>query len=296
MDDDGRFDRRNAFEIIEPDRHVAPLVFNSPHSGSRYPAAFLAASHLDERTIRRSEDTFVDELFLTAREHGAPLLRTHFPRAWLDVNREPYELDPKLLDGVLPPFANIHSARVVNGLGTVPRLVADGKAIYPARIAVAEALARIEHYYLPYHQCLQALIDRTRDAFGFAVLVDCHSMPSSVRTTQFRGRPDVVLGDRHGSSCDGTLTDLIETTLVRRGYDVSRNRPYAGGYITEHYGKPERGVHAIQIEINRSLYLDERTLRKSRGYTALATDLEALVAELVRGSADLLGSPREAAE
>lgn len=286
----------DAFELIEPDRHSSALIFNSPHSGTRYPQSFLDASRLDERAIRQSEDIYVDDLFAAAREYGAPMLRALFPRAWLDVNREAFELDPRMFKGALPAFANTRSTRVTAGLGTVPRLVADGKAIYAGPIPVDEALARIEEVYLPYHRQLQNLIDRTHRAFGYAILIDCHSMPSSVRSSHLRGRPDFVLGDRHGSSCAAMLTDLVEAALVRRGYDVSRNRPYAGGFITEHYGRPSSGVHAIQIEVNRALYLNERTLGKSRGYPKLREDLTGLIAELAKAGADRAAPSREAAE
>lgn len=289
------FDPADAFEVIEPSDQRVPFVFNSPHSGRRYPASFLAASRLDQQSIRRSEDSFVDELFLPAVEAGAPLLRAHFPRAWLDVNREPFELDPKMFSGALPSFANTRSARVASGLGTIPRLVADGKAIYTDRLPVAEALDRIETVYVPYHRALRRLLDRTYESFGVAILVDCHSMPSTVRTGTLR-KADFVLGDRHGSSCAGALTDLVESALVRRGYDVSRNRPYAGGFITEHYGRPKHGTHAIQIEINRALYLNERTLERSKGYDALEADLAGLAAELVRDAHDAVDPPRIAAE
>jgi len=289
------FEPDSAFEIVEPKRLRAPLIFNSPHSGSHYPASFLAKSRLDERAVRQSEDVDVDELFYAAVS-DAPLLRAHFPRAWLDVNREPFELDPGMFSDPLPSFANTASARVASGLGTIPRVVADGKAIYASALTTAEALARIEDVYVPYHRALRRLIDRSRAIFGFAVLIDCHSMPSTVRTAHLRRRPDFVLGDRHGSSCDPVLADAIEATLVRRGYDVSRNRPYAGGFITEHYGQPGDGTHAIQIEVNRALYLDERTLQRSKGYEVLRDDIAELIAMLVRDCSDLISPQRDAAE
>lgn len=296
MSDRDKADSTPRFEVLEPARQLAPIVFNSPHSGSEYPAAFLAAARLDKQAIRQSEDIFVDRLFSDVTDHGAPLLRAQFPRAWLDVNREPFELDPRMFDGPLPSFANTRSARVTSGLGTIPRLVADGKAIYGKRLSIADALNRIEAIYVPYHRQLRALLDRTRETFGCAVLIDCHSMPSTVRTSHLRGRPDFVLGDRHGSSCSAALTDAVEAELVRRGYDVSRNRPYAGGFITEHYGRPKDGVHALQLEINRALYLDERRLELTSGYAKLKSDLSELVAHLVRGCADWVLPPREAAE
>ncbi len=296
MPDDGKAGSKPAFETREPPRQLAPFVFNSPHSGTDYPADFVAASRLDGLAIRHSEDVFVDRLFASALANGAPMLCARFPRAWLDVNREPFELDPRMFDGPLPPFANTTSARVANGLGTIPRIVADGKAIYRKRLPVAEALQRIDEVYVPYHRELRRLIDRTRETFGFAILIDCHSMPSTVRSAHLRGRPDFVLGDRHGSSCHTALTDMVEATLVRMSYDVSRNRPYAGGFITEHYGRPRDGVHAIQIEVNRALYLNERTLEPARGYRTLELDISTMIAELIHRCADFMPPAQQAAE
>ncbi|MHA1559667.1 MAG: N-formylglutamate amidohydrolase [Alphaproteobacteria bacterium] len=284
------------FEVLEPDRQIAPFVFNSPHSGSCYPVSFLAATRLDATAVRQSEDVYADRLFAAAVENGAPMLRALFPRAWLDVNREPFELDPRMFDGDLPAFSNMRSARVANGLGTIPRLVAGGKSIYSSAIPVADALARIDDVYVPYHRTLRRLVDRTRETFGFAILIDCHSMPSTVRAGHLRGRPDFVLGDRHGSSCDRTLTDAIEATLVRRGYDVSRNRPYAGGFITEHYGRPSGGVHAIQIEVNRALYLQEQTLEPSNRFGIVEADITAMLVDLIRRSGDIAPMSKDAAE
>jgi N-formylglutamate deformylase len=289
------FEPDSAFEIVEPIRLSAPLIFNSPHSGSRYPASFLERTRLDARSVRQSEDVDVDALFSCATS-AAPLMRAHFPRAWLDVNREPFELDPDMFSDGLPSFANTTSARVASGLGTIPRVVADGKAIYATTLSAAEALARIEDVYVPYHRALRRLVDRSRSIFGLAILVDCHSMPSTIRSTHFRKRPDFVLGDRHGSSCDPAVTDAVEALLVRRGYDVSRNRPYAGGFITEHYGQPADGVHAIQIEVNRALYLDERKLTRSKSYDTLRGDIEMLVDMLVEVGAELVSPHRDAAE
>lgn len=292
----GDFTEGTAFEVVRPVRQMVPVVFNSPHSGRTYPAAFLAASRLDAATIRRSEDGFVDDLFRPAVAMGAPLLRAHFPRAWLDVNREPFELDPKMFAGAMPPYANVRSTRVTGGLGTIPRVVADNEEIYPGRLPIADGLARIDQVYMPYHRTLRGLVDATVDAFGACLLIDCHSMPSSVRAANLRGRPDIVLGDRHGTSCSAELSDAAESILVRLGYDVSRNRPYAGGYITEHYGRPASGVHALQIEVNRALYLNERTLEKTGSFPRLLANLT-VFARMMIGSAGALLAPRaEAAE
>ncbi|WP_037389268.1 N-formylglutamate amidohydrolase [Sinorhizobium americanum] len=272
----------DVFEVLEPASQRIPLVFNSPHSGRYYPQSFLDQSRLDAHSIRRSEDHFVDELFQSATLIGAPLLRAHFPRAFLDVNREPYELDPRMFEGVLPPHANISSMRVAGGLGTVPRLVAENMEIYRSRVPVEEALARIESIYKPYHAALRKLIARTHVQFGMAVLIDCHSMPGNVHLAGSGQRPDFIIGDRYGTSAAAELSRFAVELLEELGYAVTRNKPYAGGFITEHYGRPTRGLHALQIEINRSLYVDEATLVKKPGFAALATDLATFVTGLAR--------------
>ncbi len=290
------FSGRPAFEVVAPRCHDLPIVLSSPHSGSCYPVDFLAASRLDAQAIRRSEDTHVDALMLEAAALGAPLLRANFPRAWLDVNREPYELDPKMFAGALPTYANVRSVRVAGGLGTIARIVAEREEIYARPLAVDAALARIDAVYKPFHRVLRQLVVDTRAAFGLAVLIDCHSMPSTVRGGYGRPRPDVVLGDRYGTSCAPELTDLSAQILTRRGYAVSRNKPYAGGFITEHYGQPARGLHTVQIEVNRSLYMDERTLATHGGFVQLSADLAHLVRELGKAfEAGFLSQP-EAAE
>jgi N-formylglutamate amidohydrolase len=284
------------FEVLAPARQTLPVVLNSPHSGRHYPAAFLASSRLDPRAIRRSEDTFVDEIFAPAVAQGTPLLKANFPRAWLDVNREPYELDPKMFEGTLPSYANVRSIRVAGGLGTIARIVSESEEIYSAPLPVEEGLARIDRVYKPYHQALRDLVVATHALFGVAVLIDCHSMPSSVRGGSGRLRPDVVLGDRYGTSCAGELTDVVAHSLTRLGYSVSRNKPYAGGFITEHYGQPSRGLHAMQIEINRSLYMDEQSFEKGAGFVRLLGDIGRLIHDLGREFAAGLLVRAEAAE
>jgi N-formylglutamate amidohydrolase len=267
------------FEVIEPTRTTTPLVFNSPHSGSVYPAGFLDASRLDALTLRRSEDSFVDELVAGVVDFGAPLMRAHFPRAFLDVNREPYELDPRMFDGRLPPFANTRSMRVAGGLGTIARVVGDSQEIYARRLSVEDALARIEHLYKPYHRMLQRTLQRTHRRFGLAVLVDCHSMPSSP-CREDCARADFVIGDRYGTSASAVLTDVVDHALRSRGYAVTRNKPYAGGFITEHYGNPAADCHALQIEVNRALYMDERRFAKSQDFERIAADMLAVAQAL----------------
>ena len=272
------------FEIRAAIDQRVPFVFNSPHSGSHYPSRFLAMSCLDHNAIRRSEDCHVDELFGAAVALGAPMLAANFPRAYLDVNREPWELDPRMFVEPVPSFANIRSARVAGGLGTVPKLVGEGLDIYPRRLPLAEALARIQHSYKPYHEALKHLLARTQALFGYAVMVDCHSMPASIRIGETGVRPDFIIGDRFGASAAPALTETAIGMLIAMGYTVAHNKPYAGGFITEHYGRPLRGVHALQIEVNRGLYMNERTFQKSSGFEALAADLS-------RFSADLMAMP-----
>jgi N-formylglutamate amidohydrolase len=269
------------FLVTEPAAQAVPFVFNVPHAGAIYPSALLAESRLDAVALRRSEDAFVDELFGPVVGLGAPLMAARFPRAFLDLNREPYELDPRMFDGRLPPFANTRSMRVAGGLGTIPRIVADGQEIYRGRIPVDDALRRIEWLYKPYHRMLRQLIHRTARAFGHAVLIDCHSMPSTSVSRDEGAKADIVLGDRYGTSCATLLIDLVEAALRGRGYTVVRNKPYAGGFITEHYGEPALGRHALQIEINRALYMDERNMQKKTAFPVLADDLTQAFAQVI---------------
>ena len=284
------------FEVVEPAALSGPVVCNSPHSGRAYPSGFLAQSRLDLPTLRRSEDTFVDELFADSVAYGVPLMRAHFPRAFLDVNREPYELDPRMFEGRLPAFANTRSLRVAGGLGTIARVVGDAREIYDRRLPVDEALSRIELYYKPYHRALRRLIVNAQKSFGLAVLIDCHSMPSNASGRDERPRADVVLGDRYGTSCVPNVTDVIEESLRDLGYAVLRNKPYAGGFITEHYGDPAAGLHAVQVEINRALYMDERLYRRSHRFEAVRTDLGRMVARLAEVTAQGMEPLRDAAE
>ena len=283
------------FSVARPGELKVPLVFNSPHSGRIYPTTFLAASRLDPHTLRRSEDAFVEELFAFVTDLGAPLLYAHFPRAYLDVNREPYELDPVLFRDGLPHYANTQSVRVIGGLGTIARIVSESNEIYREPLAVEAALERINRLYTPYHDTLAGLLLETQREFGLSVLIDCHSMPSNPVADGGAGRPDFVLGDRFGTSCNGELTRLAANELAALGYAVTLNKPYAGGYITEHYGRPHKAQHVLQIEINRSLYMDETSFEKSAGFERLRADLETMVHRLVPGVPGL-AIPRAAAE
>jgi len=284
------------FEIIRPAATAAPVVFNSPHSGARYPADFLAVTRLDTLTLRRSEDAFVDELFLPAVALGAPLMRAHFPRAYLDVNREPYELDPRMFDGRLPAEANTRSLRVAGGLGTIARVVGEAQEIYPGRLPVSEGLARIETLYKPYHGALQRLLDEVRRNWGGALLVDCHSMPSTGTPREETRRADIVLGDRYGTSCAPAIIEHAEELLHELGFVVMRNRPYAGGYITEHYGCPRDGTHALQVEISRALYMDEKRHERTAGFAMLAEALTSFLAGFLDFARGELAPTRWAAE
>ncbi len=283
------------FTVARPETLTLPLVFNSPHSGRIYPKAFLAASRLDPFALRRSEDAYVEELFAFVTALGAPLLYAHFPRAFLDVNREPYELDPALFRDGLPHYANTQSVRVVGGLGTIARIVSESDEIYREPLSLGAALERINRLYTPYHDTLSLLLAEAHRTFGCAVLIDCHSMPSSPSAEQGGLRPDFVLGDRFGTSCNGELTRLAASQLKAQGYAVALNKPYAGGYITEHYGRPHKGQHVLQIEINRALYMDETSFEKSTGFARLHGDLEAMVGTLIAGVSGL-AVPRAAAE
>ncbi len=267
-----------------PEGRFTPLVFSSPHSGRIYPERFLKTSRLDAQTLRRSEDAFVDDLFgPAALSAGAPLLRALFPRAFLDVNREPFELDPRMFEGKLPTFANTRSARVAGGLGTIARVVGENQEIYGHRLPLLEADHRLQTLYLPYHRALRQLLDQTLRAFGTVVLLDCHSMPSApfggVRNVNGT-KADVILGDRFGTSCSSLITDVLEDEFSRMGYLVGRNKPYAGGFITEHYGNPTGHRHAIQIEINRAIYMDEKTMSPLAGFADVAKNIKMACASL----------------
>ncbi len=284
------------FSVSEPSGKAMPVVIGVPHAGRQYPPDFVAMSRLTAHALRRSEDAYVDLLFDGAPALGAALLKAHFPRAFLDVNREPYELDPKMFDGRLPGFVNSRSLRVAGGLGTIPRIVGDGQDIYRGRIPVADALERIDRYYRPYHQALRRLVQGTRQHFGSCVLVDAHSMPSSSMDRDGLVKADVVLGDRYGSSTAPWIVDELEVALTQAGFSVLRNRPYAGGFITESYGDPKSGLHAVQIELNRALYMDERTLVPHEGFEKLREAIAGVLARCIAVWSEGLSAQRIAAE
>lgn len=288
-----------AFDVIRPALWRFPVVFNSPHSGSYYPDGLQAMTRLDALTLRKSEDCYIDELFQSAERLGCPLLAARFPRVFLDVNREPYELDPAMFDAPLPEFVNTSSLRVVGGLGTIPRIVSESETIYACDLSWADANDRIEQVYQPYHQTLADLIEEARQLFGHAILIDCHSMPSSAaRLSSSRGQPraDIVLGDRYGASCDHAITRFLEALFTDAGLSVVQNKPYAGGYITQAYGSPQTGTHSLQIEINRALYMNERTLERTSGYEELHHILGDVLDQFVSSLSDLLNPIPVAAE
>ncbi|MFN0191175.1 MAG: N-formylglutamate amidohydrolase [Aestuariivirga sp.] len=287
------------FDILTPPFWTAPAVFNSPHSGRRYDARFLEQSRLSLHQLRRSEDCCIDELFSGCLELGAPMLRAHVPRSYIDLNREPYELDPRLFAEPLPAFANAASPRVAGGLGTIPRIVAENEEIYRRKLPLSEGLSRIEKVYRPYHRALAALLDRIHGETGLALLVDCHSMPSSAANhlPSGNGRSvDVVLGDRFGVSCAEEITAAAERCLHALGLNVVRNRPYAGGFITQNYGSVRAGRHAVQIEVNRALYVNENTLEKLPSFGKLQDALTEMARELIQAVRALEQPQRYAAE
>ena len=269
------FEIRRAGPVGAP---PTPLVFASPHSGRLYPEDMMSAAALDAVSIRRSEDAFVDDLIAGAPGHGAAMITAGFARAYIDLNREPFELDPSMFADELPAFARSRTARVAAGLGAIARVVSEGQEIYRRKLTFAEAKSRIDGAHTPYHAALKGLLDEAQAAHGFAILVDWHSMPSAAARAGGRDRPaDIVLGDRFGAACAGVLPTRVERELEALGYRVTRNTPYAGGYTTEHYGQPARRVHALQIEMNRALYLDEATLTPTSGFERLQRHLDQLI-------------------
>ena len=278
---------RDPFVLREPPTLSTGAVFNSPHSGREYPDALVRCSRLGMPALRASEDVLVDELFSESPEHGAPLLAATAPRAWLDLNRAPGELDPALIEGVKPQGLN---QRIAAGLGVVPRVVSEGTEIYHGKISLAEAQDRVETIHAPYHRQLERLLVRARDRFGAAILFDCHSMPSEALRAAPRVRghcPGIVLGDRFGAAASRSVVAATQAAFEREGFIVARNAPFAGGYITQRYGRPARGFHAVQIEIDRALYLDQTTLRPLAHFAEIRSRLGRVIGQLVRLAPDL---------
>ncbi|MBV9812391.1 MAG: N-formylglutamate amidohydrolase [Acetobacteraceae bacterium] len=268
-----------------PAVQTAPVVLASPHSGRDYAADFVAATRLDPLSLRRSEDSFVDELFADAPGCGVPLLAATFPRAFCDPNREAWELDPTMFEEQLPHWVNTTSARVGAGLGTIARVVGTGETIYPGKLRFAEAQTRVRSFWQPFHDALGETIASTRQRFGCCLLLDCHSMPGSSMAP--KPPADFVLGDAHGTACGARATRHIERLLIGMGYSVRRNDPYAGGYITRHYGRPREAVHALQLEVNRGLYMDETRIERLERFCRVRRDMARLIESLTRNVAAL---------
>ncbi len=280
-------DRAGCYIVRQPERPSAPLVFSSPHSGRDYDQDFVASARLDAAALRTSEDCYIDEIFSHVPEHGATLLAASFPRVWCDANREAWELDPSMFEDRLPSWVNTASVRVSAGLGTIAKVVSTGEAIYRGRLRFAEAERRVANGWRPYHDALAGLLEATRTRFGACLLVDCHSMPAHACSDR-RPVPDIVLGDVFGASCAPMVMITVERFLTARGYVVRRNDPYAGGYVTRHYGQPRTGIHALQLEIARGLYMDEATLERGSGFGRVSADMADLAGHLAERSAELL--------
>ena len=278
------------FRVSMPERPFAPVVFASAHSGRAYTAELLSGVRLSSLSLRRSEDCFVDELFSAAPAHGAALVAANFPRAFCDANREPWELDPAMFTEPLPKWVNTTSPRVGAGLGTIAKVVASGEAIYGEKLSFLEAERRIQAYWHPFHDALRLIVEDIKARFGYCLLIDCHSMPSSGQGQRTGGQAvDFVLGDLHGAACGSRVTRSVETFLSHRGFQVRRNDPYAGGFITRHYGRPAHDVHVLQIEIARRLYMDEGLIERSPGFAVIVQTITELIAFLTRQAHDLIG-------
>ena len=280
------------FVLTEPAGSRLPVILTSPHSGRQYPEDFLASSRLNALSIRRSEDSFVDELFGSAPLLGMRLLAASFPRAYCDANREAWELDPEMFEDKLPDYANVTSPRVAAGLGTIARIVSTGETIYRRKLTFAEAEQRVAQCWRPFHAMLQSLIEAARLEFGACLVLDCHSMPRSVPDGS-APRVNVILGDGYGTACRPNVTAFVEAALQRAGFMVGRNEPYSGGYITRHYGEPHKDVHVLQIELARSLYMDERRIEKTPGFVVLHARLREFLTSLADEARFLL--PRDSA-
>jgi len=269
-----------AYTLCKPVAQTTSVIFASPHSGRDYPWDFLSRSVLDERVIRSSEDAFVDLLFEDAPNYGAPLLAATAPRAFIDLNRSAEELDPALIEGVRK---SSHNPRVTSGLGVIPRVVSNGRPIYSGKLTLEEARGRLRDHWHPYHSRLQSLLDETRASFGEAILIDCHSMPHEAIDSVGTGdtpHPEIVLGDRFGAAAGQHIVDRIEAAFAAAGLRVTRNSPFAGAYTAQHYGRPSKGQHVIQVEIDRALYMNERLIRPSGNFPAFQELIRGVMAEI----------------
>jgi len=268
------------FTLAEPAVRTTSVVFASPHSGRDYPWAFLRRSVLDERAIRSSEDAFVDLLFADAPSYGAPLLAARAPRAFIDLNRNSDELDPALIEDVRKVS---HNPRITSGLGVIPRVVANGRSIYSEKLPLREAHARLRDHWQPYHDQMQTMMDDTRVAFGEVVLIDCHSMPhEAIDSVGTKGspHPQIILGDRFGAAAANHVVDRVEAAFAAAGLRVARNSPFAGAYTAQHYGRPSKSQHVIQVEIDRSLYMNERLIRPNGNFATFQALIRGVIAEI----------------
>ncbi len=271
---------QTTYRLLRPKLQTTSVIFASPHSGRAYSPAFLRQSALDARALRSSEDAFVDDLFLAAPNIGAPLLLADVPRAYLDLNRAPDELDPALIEGIQRVS---HNPRVSSGIGVIPRLVSGGRQIYQGKIPLAEAEDRLRKHWYPYHNALRDLIEATVAQFGEAILVDCHSMPHEAIDNHKRGgppQPDVVLGDRFGAAAGAHVMDAIEAAFRDAGLRVARNTPFAGAFITQSYGRPASRRHVVQVEIDRSLYMNEARVERAANFSAFRTLITTVLTQI----------------
>ena len=276
---------KESHDVLYPASLKAPVILASPHSGTDYPKDFVKSSRLDYLSLRRSEDSFIDQIFSNAPKYGLPLLRARFPRAYVDPNREPFELDPSMFEDKLPDYVNTQSSRVLAGVGTIAKIVANGKNIYREKLTFAEAATRITEHYRPYHKTLSKLLSEAQGLYGGYFLIDCHSMPSvggPKDPDAGKLRADIILGDCFGSSCSEHLMFTVHNFFTQLNYKVERNRPFAGGFSTQHYGKPNHRCHALQIEINRGLYMDETSIKPRPGMIKLQSDINKLMTMLAK--------------
>ena len=283
------------YHIIGPADPATPVMLASPHSGREYPAAFLAQSRLSLNQLRRAEDAYVDDLLAGVVTLGVPLIAARYGRAYLDLNRDADEIDPAMIADALPPSAGQASDRVAAGLGVVPRIAAQGLDIYSSRLRLAEVESRVGALHRPYHDAVAAMLARARARHGYAVLLDCHSMPTPPGAA---AAPQFVLGDLHGRNAAPQLVEMLAATIAAAGYRVARNAPYAGGYTTLHHANPAGGVHVVQVEVDRALYMDQARLARHNGFAAVAATLKRLVETLMTlaPGLGLEGGRREAAE
>lgn len=281
----------NPLTILRPKAQKSPVIYASPHSGNQYPDDFVKNALLDPVALRRSEDAFVHEIYEACIDFGSPMLRANFPRAYVDANREPYELDPNMFQDRLPSYVNTDSQRALAGLGTIAKVVTNGAHIYKEKLQFSAVRERIETLYHPYHAALRQLIEETRGQYGACLLIDCHSMPSiggPMDNDDGNSRTDIILGDRFGTSCSEWISDFAQEILENQGFVVKRNRPYAGGYTTYHYGMPDQRVHTLQIELNRELYMDEENITRLPELEVIKKKFAVLIEKLSTITADQL--------